>query len=68
MENILFTSQIGVSLIGGLLLFLAAFCIVLLGYVSDEEVERKRVFWAEWPLTQAPEAKAAGGREPRKAA
>ncbi len=68
MENILFMSQIGVSLIGGLLLFLAAFGIVLLGYVSDEEVERKRVFWAEWPLTEVPEMKAAGGKEIRKAA
>lgn len=68
MENILFMSQVGVSLIGGLLLSLAAFGIVLLGYVSDEEVERKRVFWAEWPLIEAPEAKVAGGKETRKAA
>lgn len=68
MEGILFMSQVGASLVGGLLLFLAACAFVLLGYLSGEEVERGRIFWAEWPITETLMAKEAPKKKAHKAA
>lgn len=68
MEGILFMSQVGVSLVGGLLLFLAACAFVLLGYLSGEEIERGRIFWAEWPIAETLRAEEAPKKEVHKAA
>ncbi|NIS73784.1 MAG: hypothetical protein GTO08_00570 [Deltaproteobacteria bacterium] len=68
MEAILYTSQIGVSFTGGLILLLAAIAIVLLGYLSSEEGERGRIFWAEWPLPDSGMSKAVLGKDVPKAA
>jgi hypothetical protein len=68
MEGILLIAQVGVSLAGGLVMILVAFAFMLLGYVSDEHIERARIYWAEWPLPEKTVVEAAPEKEPRKAA
>ncbi|MHC4489677.1 MAG: hypothetical protein ACYSW7_10970 [Planctomycetota bacterium] len=68
MEAILYMSQIGTSFTGGLILLLVAIAIVLLGYLSAEEGERGRIFWAEWPLPDSGMSKAVQGEDVTKAA
>lgn len=68
MEAILYTSQIGTSFTGGLILLLAAIAIVLLGYLSAEEGERGRIIWAEWPLPESGISKEVLGEDVPEAA
>lgn len=66
MEAILFIAAEGISLGGGLVLFMLASAGIFLGYTSEEEARgAKKVIWAEWPL---PGAKVAEEKEVRKAA
>lgn len=68
MEGILFIAQVGVSVFGGLITLLIASGTMLLGYLSDEQVERPRIYWAEWPLPDSSEKEVAAKEEERKAA
>lgn len=50
MEGILIFAAGGYSIANGLVLFVLVLGLILLGYTEDEQVVRRRIFWAEWPL------------------
>lgn len=53
MEGILIDTAVfgsAYAIVSGVLMLAVAICFTILGYVSDEEAEGKRFYWAEWPL------------------
>jgi hypothetical protein len=71
MEGILIDSAVfgsAYAIACGALLLAVAVCVVILGYVSDGEVDGEQFYWAEWPLPEADEWVHPEGREMHLAA